>query len=78
MNAHAFSSTICSFLFPLLSLSDSFFAAMGRIGAILGNVMFGELESVSAAVPLFITGVSLLLAALTGGLLPETKHLNLA
>jgi MFS family permease len=54
-----------------------FFAAMGRIGAVMGNVMFGDFIGTSAVIPLFITGAALIVAAIAGGTLPETGHLNL-
>jgi len=54
------------------------FAALGRIGALLGNLMFGELEDASLVVPLFVTAATLLVAALAAAALPETKTHHLA
>ena len=69
--------TLCSCAFPCVL--SSFCAAVGRVGAILGNLMFGELMGTASQVmPLFITSAALLLAAISGALLPETKNLNMA
>ena len=68
--------TLC--YFPVSSCYHSFFAAIGRVGAILGNVMFGELIDYSAAIPLFVTAATMLIAAIAAGFTPETKHINLA
>jgi len=51
---------------------------MGRIGAFLGTLMFGELISSGTALPLTITGAALVAAGVAAFLLPETKDLNLA
>lgn len=51
---------------------------MGRIGALLGNVMFGNLSGASIVLPLFVTGGTLVVAAISGAMLPETKDTNLA
>lgn len=51
---------------------------MGRIGAILGNLMFGDFIGTSPVLPIFITGSTLVLAGIASILLPETKHRNLA
>lgn len=41
--------------------------------------MFGELmDSSSQVMPLFLTAAALLLSAISGAMLPETKNLNLA
>ena len=64
---------------PALFLVRRFCAALGRVGAILGNVMFGELmDGSSQVMPLFLTAAALLLSAISGAMLPETKNLNLA
>lgn len=69
---------LCLLCFVVLLLSPSFFAAMGRIGALLGNVMFGNLSGASIVLPLFVTGGTLVVAAISGAMLPETKDTNLA
>jgi hypothetical protein len=56
----------------------SFCAAVGRLGAILGNLQFGILTSTAQVIPLFITAAALLLAAIAGVMLPETKDLNMS
>lgn len=64
---------------PLSALPlSSFLVSMGRVGAMLGNVMFGDLMGDSAVVPLVITGAALVVAAVAGAWLPETKTRNLA
>jgi len=58
-----------------------FHAAAGRIGAILGNLMFGLFSGTGAnaqVLPLFCTAAALLAAAVAAVLLPETKDANLA
>ena len=68
-----------SSLFPvhLRSTSIGLQTALGRIGAITGNLAFGALISVSAGgdvyVPILLVAVLLTFGGLTGFLLPSTK-----
>ena len=48
-------------------------AAVGRMGAILGNVLFGEFIGVGVGVPMAVTGGFLLCSALAAWRLKETK-----
>ena len=48
-------------------------AAVGRMGAILGNVLFGEFIGGSVIVPMMITAGFLLASAIAAWRLKETK-----
>lgn len=52
-------------------------AAMGRIGAIMSNLVFGEVSESNATLPLILTGFSLATGALICFLLPETAGTKL-
>eukprot|EP00055_Hartaetosiga_balthica_P010728 m.46796 g.46796 ORF g.46796 m.46796 type:complete len:545 (+) comp7288_c0_seq1:224-1858(+) len=54
-----------------------FLAAIGRIGAILGNVGFGEMSGASPTLPLLLAGCALCIGALLSLLVAETKHTNI-
>jgi hypothetical protein len=66
-------------LYPTIIRSTSFgtCAAFGRIGAMMGNLIFGKFMSISSIIPIFITATSLLIGAITAGTLPDTTYTNL-
>lgn len=71
---------ICPELYPthLRSSSLGFFTGMGRIAAITGNVVFGQLMDTNCAVPVLLVSGLLLTGGLAALLLPQTKQTELA
>lgn len=53
------------------STAFGFLAAIGRIGAILGNTLFGQMSGGSSALPLVLTGVSLVVGGALAIMLPH-------
>lgn len=49
-------------------------AALGRIGAVTGNLVFANFIRVSAGIPLFITAAMFMIASIAACLLPETMN----
>jgi hypothetical protein len=82
-------SLICSFFVPCFSFSFlpasyskraaafGFLAAVGRIGAILGNVAFGEMSESSPTLPLILTGSAMAVGAFLGLALRETRDVHI-
>jgi len=54
-----------------------FLAAVGRVGAILGNVAFGEMSESSPTLPLILTGSAMATGAVLALLLRETRDLQI-
>jgi len=51
-----------------------FVAAIGRLGAALGTLLFGVMATSSATLPLFVSAASLMLSAAVAATLPETRE----
>lgn len=66
-------------LYPthLRSTSLGFFTGVGRIGAIMGNIVFGRLVDTNCAVPILLVSGLLLSGGLSALLLPQTKQTQL-
>lgn len=66
-------------LFPtqLRSSALGFFTGVGRVAAIMGNVVFGKLVDTNCAVPVLLVSALLLTGALAALLLPQTKQTEL-
>lgn len=66
-------------LFPtqLRSSALGFFTGVGRVAAIMGNVVFGKLVDTNCAVPVLLVSALLLTGALVALLLPQTKQTEL-
>lgn len=68
---------------PFLSLTRQraaafgFLAAMGRIGAILGNIVFGEMSDRQPTLPLILTGAMLGGGGLLCFFLKETRNAHI-
>lgn len=56
------------------STAYGFMAALGRIGAVFGNIIFAKFINISASIPLFITSAMFAIASISACLLPETIH----
>lgn len=54
-----------------------FFAGVGRVAAIMGNVVFGELVDTDCAVPVLLVSGLLLTGGLVALLLPQTRQTEL-
>ena len=55
------------------STAYGFFSAMGRIGAIMGNITFGEFAKGDIAGALTVCGIVLVIGTVSCLLLPSTK-----
>uniref|UniRef100_A0A3B4Z1G9 Synaptic vesicle glycoprotein 2B-like n=1 Tax=Stegastes partitus TaxID=144197 RepID=A0A3B4Z1G9_9TELE len=65
-------------LFPTqLSSALGFFTGVGRVAAIMGNVVFGKLVDTNCAVPILLVSALLLTGGLVALLLPQTKQTEL-
>ncbi|XP_022611618.1 synaptic vesicle glycoprotein 2C-like isoform X2 [Seriola dumerili] len=66
-------------LYPtqLRSSALGFFTGVGRVAAIMGNVVFGKLVDTNCAVPVLMVSALLLTGGLVALLLPQTKHTEL-
>uniref|UniRef100_A0A3P8SLQ4 Synaptic vesicle glycoprotein 2 n=1 Tax=Amphiprion percula TaxID=161767 RepID=A0A3P8SLQ4_AMPPE len=66
-------------LFPtqLRSSALGFFTGVGRVAAIMGNVVFGKLVDTNCAVPVLLVSALLLTGGLVALLLPQTKQTEL-
>uniref|UniRef100_A0A3B4VRS6 Synaptic vesicle glycoprotein 2 n=1 Tax=Seriola dumerili TaxID=41447 RepID=A0A3B4VRS6_SERDU len=65
-------------LYPTqLSSALGFFTGVGRVAAIMGNVVFGKLVDTNCAVPVLMVSALLLTGGLVALLLPQTKHTEL-
>lgn len=66
-------------LYPtqLRSSALGFFTGVGRIAAIMGNVVFGKLVDTECAVPILVVSALLLTGGLAALLLPQTKQTEL-
>ncbi|XP_008292775.1 synaptic vesicle glycoprotein 2B [Stegastes partitus] len=66
-------------LFPtqLRSSALGFFTGVGRVAAIMGNVVFGKLVDTNCAVPILLVSALLLTGGLVALLLPQTKQTEL-
>ncbi|KAJ8417134.1 hypothetical protein AAFF_G00283610 [Aldrovandia affinis] len=66
-------------LYPthLRSSALGFFTGVGRIGAIMGNVVFGQLVDSNCAVPVLLVSALLFTGGLTALRLPRTKQTEL-
>ncbi|XP_051545165.1 synaptic vesicle glycoprotein 2B-like isoform X2 [Myxocyprinus asiaticus] len=67
-------------LYPtqLRSSALGFFTGVGRVAAIMGNVVFGQLVDSNCAVPLLLVSALLLAGGLAALRLPQTKQTELA
>uniref|UniRef100_A0A3B4WEG2 Synaptic vesicle glycoprotein 2 n=1 Tax=Seriola lalandi dorsalis TaxID=1841481 RepID=A0A3B4WEG2_SERLL len=65
-------------LYPTqLSSALGFFTGVGRVAAIMGNIVFGKLVDTNCAVPVMMVSALLLTGGLVALLLPQTKHTEL-
>ncbi|XP_029910169.1 synaptic vesicle glycoprotein 2B [Myripristis murdjan] len=66
-------------LYPthLRSSALGFFTGIGRVAAIMGNVVFGKLVDTNCAVPVLLVSTLLLTGGLAALLLPQTKQTEL-
>ncbi|XP_035520727.1 synaptic vesicle glycoprotein 2C [Morone saxatilis] len=66
-------------LYPtqLRSSALGFFTGVGRVAAIMGNVVFGKLVDTNCAVPILLVSALLLTGGLVALLLPQTKQTEL-
>uniref|UniRef100_UPI0037E8BFAB synaptic vesicle glycoprotein 2B n=1 Tax=Semicossyphus pulcher TaxID=241346 RepID=UPI0037E8BFAB len=66
-------------LYPtqLRSSALGFFTGVGRVAAILGNIVFGNLVDTNCSVPILLVSAFLLTGGLVGLLLPQTKQTEL-
>ncbi|XP_042565661.1 synaptic vesicle glycoprotein 2C [Clupea harengus] len=66
-------------LYPtqLRSSALGFFTGVGRVGAIMGNVVFGQLVDTNCAVPILCVSLLLLTSGLVALRLPKTKQAEL-
>ncbi|XP_026221195.1 synaptic vesicle glycoprotein 2B [Anabas testudineus] len=66
-------------LYPtqLRSSALGFFTAVGRVAAIMGNVVFGKLVDTNCAVPVLLVSMLLLTGGLVALLLPQTRQTEL-
>lgn len=66
-------------LYPthLRSSSLGFFTGVGRIAAIMGNIVFGRLVDTNCAVPVLLVSGLLLIGGLAALVLPQTKQAEL-
>uniref|UniRef100_A0A8C6WWR7 Synaptic vesicle glycoprotein 2 n=2 Tax=Neogobius melanostomus TaxID=47308 RepID=A0A8C6WWR7_9GOBI len=71
---------LCTELYPthLRSSALGFFTGVGRIAAIMANVVFGQLVDTNCAVPVLLVSGLLLVGGLAALLLPQTKQTALA
>ncbi|CAL8260736.1 unnamed protein product [Merluccius merluccius] len=67
-------------LYPtqLRSSALGFFTGVGRVAAIMGNVVFGSLVDSNCAVPILLVSALLLAGGVVAFLLPQTKHTELS
>uniref|UniRef100_A0A8C7Z6H9 Synaptic vesicle glycoprotein 2 n=1 Tax=Oryzias sinensis TaxID=183150 RepID=A0A8C7Z6H9_9TELE len=67
-------------LYPtqLRSSALGFFTGVGRVAAIMGNIIFGKLVDTNCAVPILLVSALLLTGGLVSLLLPQTKQTELA
>jgi len=56
------------------STAFGLFSGVGRIGAILGNLVFGQFEDVNQSIPLVLSSIALWSACIATLFLPETKN----
>jgi len=63
-------------LFPtrIRSTAFGFFAGLGRMGAIFGNLSFGEFGAIAPAVPIICVAICLTISGIASLLLPDTRH----
>uniref|UniRef100_A0A3Q4HQ47 Synaptic vesicle glycoprotein 2 n=1 Tax=Neolamprologus brichardi TaxID=32507 RepID=A0A3Q4HQ47_NEOBR len=65
-------------LYPTkLSSALGFFTGVGRVAAIMGNLVFGRLVDANCAVPILLVSALLLTGGLVGLLLPQTRQTEL-
>ncbi|KAM3609385.1 uncharacterized protein V6R79_013812 [Siganus canaliculatus] len=66
-------------LYPtqLRSSALGFFTGVGRVAAIMGNIVFGDLVDTNCAVPILLVSALLLTGGLVALLLPQTKQTEL-
>ncbi|XP_066524782.1 synaptic vesicle glycoprotein 2B [Hoplias malabaricus] len=66
-------------LYPtqLRSSALGFFTGVGRVAAIMGNVVFGQLVDTNCAVPVLLVSVLLLVGGIAALKLPSTKQMDL-
>ena len=55
-----------------------FFTGVGRVAAIMGNVVFGSLVDSNCAVPILLVSALLMAGGLVALLLPQTKQTELS
>nr|XP_020482369.2 synaptic vesicle glycoprotein 2B-like [Labrus bergylta] len=66
-------------LYPthLRSSALGFFTGVGRVAAIMGNIVFGKLVDTNCSVPILLVSAMLLTGGLVALLLPKTKQMDL-
>ncbi|XP_034542119.1 synaptic vesicle glycoprotein 2C [Notolabrus celidotus] len=66
-------------LYPthLRSSALGFFTGIGRVAAIMGNVVFGDLVDTNCAMPILLVSAFLLTGGLVAPLLPQTRNTDL-
>ncbi|KAL0967898.1 hypothetical protein UPYG_G00259390 [Umbra pygmaea] len=62
---------------PLRSSALGFFTGVGRVAAIMGNVVFGQLVDTNCAIPILLVSALLVTGGITALRLPHTKQTEL-
>lgn len=65
-------------VFLFRSSALGFFTGVGRVAAIIANIVFGKLVDTNCAVPVLLVSALLLTGGLVALLLPQTKQTELA
>ena len=70
---------LSSELYPTSQRGAAFglLAAIGRVGAIVGNISFGAMSASNPTLPLVLTGAALAAGSLMALLVPETKNVGI-
>lgn len=63
---------------PPSSSALGFFTGVGRVAAIMGNMVFGQLVESNCTVPILLVSVLLLAGGLVALLLPQTRQTELS
>lgn len=63
---------------PFRSTALGFFTGVGRVAAIMGNVVFGSLVDSTCAVPILLVSGLLLVGGLVACLLPQTRQTEIS
>ncbi len=71
------SCSCVSFLLFFRSSALGFFTGVGRVAAIMGNIIFGKLVDTNCAVPVLLVSGLLLTGGLAALFLPQTRQTEL-